>query len=150
MKMNILVSACLLGVSCRYDGDHNYDPSLKRIAEEHHLIPVCPESYGGLPVPRDPAEISKDRVLLKSGRDVTEEFQRGARRMMKLTEFFECGLAILKERSPSCGSGQVYDGTFSKTLTEGDGIFAALLKKAGIPVIGESQIETCFPRKKEK
>ncbi len=62
LKMNILVSACLLGVSCRYDGDHNYDPSLKRIAEEHHLIPVCPESYGGLPVPRDPAEISKDRV----------------------------------------------------------------------------------------
>ena len=61
--MNILVSACLLGVSCRYDGDHNYDPSLKRIAEEHHLIPVCPESYGGLPVPRDPAEISKDRVF---------------------------------------------------------------------------------------
>lgn len=68
---------------------------------------------------------------------------------MQLTEFFECGLAILKERSPSCGSGQVYDGTFSKTLTEGDGIFAALLKKAGIPVISESQIETCFPLKKK-
>lgn len=150
MKMNILVSACLLGVNCCYDGDHNYDPSLKRIAKEHHLIPVCPESYGGLPIPRDPAEISGDRVLSKSGRDVTEEFHRGARSMMQLTEFFECDLAILKERSPSCGSGQVYDGTFSKTLTEGDGVFAALLKKEGIPIIGESQIEAYFPPKEEK
>ena len=148
--MNILVSACLLGISCRYDGDDNYDPSLKRIAKEHHLIPVCPESYGGLPIPREPAEIRGDRILSKSGKDVTGEFHRGARSMMQMTGFFECGLAILKERSPSCGSGQVYDGTFSKTLTEGEGVFAALLKKAGIPVIGESQIEEYFPLKDEK
>ena len=143
--MNILVSACLLGVCCRYDGKHNYCPELQKIAERHRLIPVCPESYSGLPVPRDPAEIREGRVILKSGRDVTAEFQRGASCMMQLADFFGCEAAILKERSPSCGSGMIYDGTFSKTLTEGDGVFAHLAREAGIEIIGESEISRRFP-----
>lgn len=143
--MNILVSACLLGVSCRYDGKHNFCPELGRIAEEHTLIPVCPESYGGLPVPRDPAEIREDRVIMKSGKDVTAEFQRGAGCMMQLADFFSCEMAILKECSPSCGSGKIYDGTFSKTLTDGEGIFARLVREAGIRIIGESEIPVVFP-----
>lgn len=142
--MNILVSTCLLGVDCRYDGKNNYFPLLEKIREEHHLIPVCPESYGGLPVPRDPAEIIDGRVVSRSGKDVTEEFHRGADAMMALAKYYNCDLAILKERSPSCGSGRIYDGTFTKTLVPGDGIFASLLKEAGIPVIGESEIEEYF------
>ena len=139
--MNILVSACLLGVECRYDGGHNYCGAADRLREKHHLIPVCPEVYGGLPVPRVPSEILGDRVVSREGRDVTEEFYRGARAMMHLARYFQCGLAVLKERSPSCGSGEIYDGTFSKRLVGGDGIFVRMLKEEGIPVIGESEIE---------
>ncbi len=139
--MNILVSACLLGVECRYDGGHNYCGAADRLKEKHHLIPVCPEVYGGLPVPRVPSEILKERVISAEGNDVTEEFYRGARAMMHLARYFGCRLAVLKERSPSCGSGEIYDGTFSGRLTAGDGIFVRMLKEEGIAVIGESQIE---------
>ncbi len=139
--MNILVSACLLGVECRYDGGHNYCGAADRLKEKHHLIPVCPEVYGGLPVPRVPSEILKERVISAEGNDVTEEFYRGARAMMHLARYFGCRLAVLKERSPSCGSGEIYDGTFSGRLTAGDGIFVRMLKEEGITVIGESQIE---------
>ncbi len=136
--MKILVSACLLGVSCRYDGTGEMREEVKELMEHHHLIPVCPEILGGLKTPRCPAERRGDRVVTKDGEDVTESYRRGAEETLKLAKLFGCSGAILKERSPSCGCGKIYDGTFTKTLTEGDGVTAQLLKAQGIPVLGDS------------
>ena len=140
--MNVLVSACLLGMNCRYDGDNNWEPALARIGERCHLVPVCPEVFGDLPTPREPSEIRQGKVYGRDGREVTVYFARGARETLKLARLFGCRTAILKERSPSCGSGQIYDGTFSGTRTQGDGITASLLKEHGIRVIGESKLES--------
>lgn len=141
----ILISACLLGVACRYDGCSK--PLDKEIIDElrkkYHLIPVCPEILGGLTTPRIPAEVtSEGKVLRQDGIDVTENYRRGAAEVLRLARIFECDNAILKERSPACGSGKIYDGTFTKTLTDGNGITAAWLKENGIHVIGESEIFT--------
>ena len=138
--MKILISACLLGVCCRYDGASKPHPLAAALAERHTLVPVCPEQLGGLPTPRPPAERRDGRVVTQSG-DVTEQYRRGAEETLKLCKLFGCEVAVLKERSPSCGHGQVYDGTFSGTLTAGDGVTAELLTVHGIPVYGESQIE---------
>lgn len=138
--MRILISACLLGVCCRYDGASKPHPLTAALAERHTLVPVCPEQMGGLPTPRPPAERRDGRVVTQSG-DVTEQYRRGAEETLKLCQLLGCGAAVLKERSPSCGHGQVYDGTFSGTLTAGDGVTAELLSAHGIPVYGESQIE---------
>ena len=138
--MKILISACLLGVCCRYDGASKAYPGIEQLARQHTLVPVCPEQLGGLPTPRPPAERRDGRVATQSG-DVTEQYRRGAEETMKLCKLFDCEAAVLKERSPSCGHGQVYDGTFSATLTAGDGVTAELLTTHGIPVYGESQIE---------
>ncbi|MEG0979588.1 MAG: DUF523 domain-containing protein [Oscillospiraceae bacterium] len=139
--MNILVSACLLGIMCRYDGSCVVNQNLEKLREKHRLVPVCPEIYGGLKTPREPCEIVGDRVLTISGKDVTTNFVSGAQEILKLAKFFDCQYAILKERSPSCGYKSIYDGTFSGKLIEGNGITAALLADNGIPVIGESSIE---------
>lgn len=144
--MNILVSACLLGMGCRYDGKEKMCEEMTALLGEHHLIPVCPEIYGGLPTPRGRAERKGDRVVTQEGQDVTAEFEKGARDLLKLAKLFHCELAILKEKSPSCGFGKIYDGTFSGTLTDGDGIFAELLAQNGIRVIGESQIPFIIPQ----
>ena len=136
--MKILISACLLGCRCRYDGGSKPHPVARELARRHELVPVCPEQLGGLPTPRPPAERIGDRVVTRSGTDVTEQYRRGAEEALLLCELTGCRAAVLKERSPSCGSGEIYDGTFSGTLTEGDGVTAAALKKAGIPVYGES------------
>ena len=136
--MKILISACLLGCRCRYDGGSKPHPDALGLAERHELVPVCPEQLGGLPTPRPPAERVGDRVLTAAGNDVTEQYRRGAEEALRLCRVTGCQAAVLKERSPSCGCGDVYDGTFSGTLTEGDGVAAALLKEAGIPVCGES------------
>ena len=138
--MKILISACLLGVCCRYDGASKPHPLAAALAERHTLVPVCPEQLGGLPTPRPPAERRDGRVVTQSG-DVTEQYRRGAEETLKLCKLFGCEVAVLKERSPSCGHGQVYDGTFSGTLTAGDGVTAELLTTNGIPVYGESQIK---------
>ena len=138
--MKILISACLLGVCCRYDGASKPHPLAAALAECHTLVPVCPEQLGGLPTPRPPAERRDGRVVTQSG-DVTEQYRRGAEETLKLCKLFGCEVAVLKERSPSCGHGQVYDGTFSGTLTAGDGVMAELLMTHSIPVYGESQIE---------
>ena len=113
--MNILVSACLLGASCRYDGASKGDPRLEALrAQGHTLVPVCPEVLGGLPTPRPPAELQKDgRVVNREGVDVTAEYRAGAERALKIARAHGCTCGVLKERSPSCGSGQVYDGTFT-------------------------------------
>lgn len=138
--MTILVSACLLGVPCRYDGQSKAHPLARALCEKHHAVPVCGEIFGGLPTPRPPAEIQGDRVVTRDGRDVTEAYRRGAEAAAQLARLTGAEAAVLKERSPSCGSGAVYDGTFSGTLTEGWGITAALLRQQGLRVVGESGI----------
>ena len=139
--MNILVSACLLGVRCRYDGASKPNEAVVRLMESHTLIPVCPEQLGGLATPRPPAERQGDAVCTQSGTDVTEQYRRGAEEALRLCRLYGCQAAVLKERSPSCGSGAVYDGTFSGTLVDSDGVTAELLKANGIPVYGESCLE---------
>lgn len=142
MKKKAIVSACLLGVECRYDGGSNKlpDEKLSEFKEKYELIPVCPECYGGLTTPRVPSERVGDRVLSKIGTDVTAEFSRGAEAALYLAKLFGADIAILKENSPSCGSGTIYDGSFSGTLIPGDGVTAELLKKNGVTVLGESKI----------
>ena len=140
--MRILISACLLGTCCRYDGASKGQPLVKALAERHMLVPVCPEQLGGLPTPRPPAERQGGTVRTRSGIDVTDQYRRGAEETLRLCRLLGCEAAVLKERSPSCGRGQIYDGTFSGTLTAGDGVTAELLTANGIPVYGESQIET--------
>ena len=142
MKNKAIISACLIGVNCKYSGGNNALPveKLKELDDKYELIPVCPESFGGLPTPRVPSERVGDKVLAQDGRDVTAEFIKGAQEALRLTKKHGARLAILKENSPSCGSGTIYDGTFSGTLTAGDGVTAELLKKNGITVIGESEL----------
>ena len=140
--MNILVSACFLGMGCRYDGTGYLLEELNLLKEKHTLIPICPEIYGGLQTPRDPAEILNDRVITKKGQDVTSEFHKGANEIIKLAHFYQCTHAILKERSPSCGHGKIYDGTFTGTLINGNGVAADLLSKEGIHILGESEINS--------
>lgn len=137
--MNILISACLLGVHCRYSGKGELHPEIAALMDKHHLIPVCPEILGGLPTPRTPAERQCGRVITRSGADVTAEYERGARETLALAQLFGCRHAILKARSPSCGSGTIYDGSFSKTLVPGDGMTAQLLTAHGIRVYTEEQ-----------
>ena len=135
--MRILISACLLGVPCRYDGASKPHPLAAALAERHHLVPVCPEQLGGLPTPRPPAERVGERVLTRDGADVTEQYARGAAQAEELARLLGCRCALLKARSPSCGSGAIYDGTFTGRKVPGDGVTAARLKSAGIPVFDE-------------
>lgn len=139
--MKLLVSACLLGVGCRYDGKSNQLPQYKRLLKEHTCIPICPEQLGGLPTPRCPAERLGGKIVTEDGRDVTEQFLRGTAEALRLCDLYHCKAALLKERSPSCGSGQIYDGSFSGTLTDGWGTAAALLREHGVCVVGESRLE---------
>ena len=139
--MRLLISACLLGCRCRYDGASKPQPWLAALAERHELVPVCPEQMGGLATPRPPAERQGDRVVTKEGADVTAQYRRGAEEALRLCRLFDCQAALLKERSPSCGCGSVYDGTFTGVLTAGDGVTAELLRAEGVPVYGESRAE---------
>lgn len=136
----VLISACLLGVRCRYDGASKPLPEIEALRQQYHLIPVCPEVFGGLPTPREPAERQGERVVTRSGQDVTDAYRRGAEETLRLAQLFGCRLAILKEKSPSCGSGERYDGTYSGTLTAGNGVTVDLLLQNGVAVLGESQI----------
>ena len=138
---NILISACLLGVCFRYDGESKPIMQTVALMERFHLIPVCPEQLGGLPTPREPSERQGAAVRMKRGADVTAQYTRGAEQTLHLARLYGCRAAVLKERSPSCGSGEIYDGTFSGRLVPGDGVTAALLKENGIAVYGESEIE---------
>lgn len=142
--MTILVSACLLGCPCRYDGKSKPHESVLTLLGEHTLIPICPEQMGGLATPRPPAERKDGGVFTENGGDVTEQYRRGAEEALHLAKLYGCTCAVLKERSPSCGSGQVYDGSFSRTLVAGDGVTAALLKANGITVLGESEVENLW------
>ena len=134
---NILVSACLLGIECRYKGDGCPCEGIKALAEKHTLIPVCPEQLGGLATPRPPAERQGGKVMNKEGGDVTEAYAKGAERALRIAKLNSVSAAIMKAKSPSCGSGRIYDGTFSWLLIPGDGVCAAALKAAGIKVYNE-------------
>ena len=136
--MKLLISACLLGIPCRYDGASKPQSWAEKLAERHELVPVCPEQLGGLPTPRHPSERQGERVVMDTGADVTEPYSRGAEAALALCVQNGCKAAVLKEKSPSCGCGLIYDGTFSRRLVSGDGVTAELLKAHGIRVYGES------------
>lgn len=146
--MNILVSACLLGVACKYSGGDNACPALLELAGrgEHTLIPVCPEVYGGLPTPRPPAERRGHRVVTGAGADVTAQYRKGAEIALQLARLYGCEAAILKKNSPSCGHGTIYDGTFSHTVVPGSGVAGELLAASGIPVYNETNWQDLFTK----
>ncbi|MEG0923614.1 MAG: DUF523 domain-containing protein [Anaerovoracaceae bacterium] len=141
-----LISGCLLGNNCKYSGGNNYNEDVVEFCKSHSYVPVCPEGISGLPTPRPPAEIVCGKVIDKNGKDVTEAFERGAKLSFEQAIYAskEAGEiiegAILKANSPSCGSGQIYDGTFGNVLIQGDGYFAKLLKENGIKVITDKEI----------
>ena len=137
----IIVSGCLLGFDCRYKGDNCGNEKILALAKKHTLIGICPEQMGGLATPRDPAEQVNGKVLTKNGADVTMQYTKGAEAALRLALLNHADFAILKSRSPSCGSGIVYDGTFTGTRVPGDGVCAALLKKNGIPVYTEEELD---------
>jgi uncharacterized protein YbbK (DUF523 family) len=136
----LLVSACLLGVRCNHESGHSRRPAVETLAETHRLVPICPEVCGGLSTPRPAAELVGDRVLNVDGDDVTDAYARGARAAVELAQAVGARRAVLKARSPSCGSAQVYDGTFSRTLRGGEGVTAAALRAAGIDVVSEEDV----------
>lgn len=140
---NLLISACLMGFECKYSGGSNTldGDKLAALRTRYRLVPVCPESAGGLPTPRAPSERRDGKVINKLGQDVTEEYRKGAETALYLARRYGCACALLKERSPSCGSGEIYDGSFTGTLVPGDGVAAEKLKLAGISVYGESKTE---------
>ena len=138
--MRILISACLLGTCCRSDGGGNRQEWAEELGRRYELVPVCPEQLGGLATPRPPAERLGNRVVTNAGGDVTDAYEKGAAEALALARLLDCQAAVLKERSPSCGRGAIYDGTFSHTQVPGDGVTAQRLLEAGIPVYGESQV----------
>ena len=135
-----LVSACLAGVNCRYNGSSDKKDKIIKMIKSGKAVPICPEQLGGLSTPREPAERRKNKVVTKSNKDVTREFIRGAHECLKLAKLINCQEAILKARSPSCGCGQIYDGNFSGKLIKGDGILAEILKKNKIKVITDEEL----------
>ena len=140
----LLISRCLLGDPCRYDGKTKPLPAqtLQRLRAQYTLIPVCPEVLGGLPTPRTPSERQGERVVTATGEDVTAQYRRGAEIALETAQREQVSAALLKERSPSCGKGEIYDGSFSRTLTPGNGVTAEMLLDAGFAVYGESEVDT--------
>jgi len=136
-----LCSACLLGVNCRYDGQSKQNKKVINLAKREPLIPICPEQLGGLPTPREPAEQKREKVITKQGLDVTDNFKQGAEQVLRLAKLFGIKEAILKQRSPSCGVGQIYDGTFSGKIISGDGVTTTLLKENGVRVSSEEDLK---------
>ena len=133
--MTVLVSACLLGLNCKYSGGNNRDERVCRYVQDKTVICVCPEVMGGLPVPRTPCERSGDRVVDRNGTDRTEAFEAGVRRILECLDGIKIDLAVLQPRIPSCGRGELYDGTFSGKKIPGNGLFAEALIRRGIPVL---------------
>ena len=157
MKKIILVSSCLLGLKTNYDGGDNCCGDVLQLKDTVFLLPVCPEQLGGLPTPRPAAEIQggdghavlAGSAVVKTacGKDYTASFLRGAEETLRLAVLYGAEAALLKARSPSCGSGRIYDGSFRGKAVPGDGVAAALLKKSGMKVYTEeeiSQIKRCF------
>ncbi|MDO5708080.1 MAG: DUF523 domain-containing protein [Andreesenia angusta] len=137
----LIVSACLLGKNCKYNGGNNRNERVIRICEEEGFIPICPEEMGGLPTPRTPAEIVGNRVLTEDGRDFTANFKRGAEISLRIAKENNIEKALLKSKSPSCGCGKIYDGSFKRKLIIGNGITAKLFIENGIEVLTEEDID---------
>ena len=138
--MKIVVSACLLGENCKYNGGNNRSEAVLRFTEGHEVIPVCPEVLGGLPVPREPAEIVDGVVRVATGRSVDREYRLGAAKALGIAKAEGAELAILQPRSPSCGCRQIYDGTYSHVRIDGQGVFAQLLNENGIRTIDAEEL----------
>ena len=138
--MNILVSACLLGVDCRYCGTGLFNEAVYKLKNNHNLIPVCPEQLGGLTTPRNPVELVNGQAVDKEHNDYTAQFEKGAEETLKIAKLLDCTTAILKSNSPSCGYGKIYDGTFEGNLTDGNGVTAAKLSENDIKVMTEMEI----------
>lgn len=135
-----VVSACLAGQACRYDGSGQACPAVVELVRQGQALPLCPETLAELPVPRSPCELRDGRVLSRDGCDLTAAFERGARMALEAAQAHGCTAAILKTRSPSCGSPRVYDGTFSGRLTEGQGVWARLLEAHGLQLYSEEHL----------
>ena len=140
MRERLLVSACLLGENCKYNGGNNYRPAVAALGDRFELVPVCPEQLGGLPTPRVPSERVGDRVLTREGAAVTDAFRRGAERALEVAKSRGIRRAVVQVGSPSRGSGSVYDGTFTGRLISGRGVAAALLEENGVRTYSESGI----------
>ena len=140
--MKYIVSACLLGDNCKYNGGNNYSKEIIEFLKDKEYIKVCPECLGGLKIPRVPSEIKGDKVLSKEGSNVTTQYNLGAEKVLNIALKNNCDCAILKSKSPSCGCGLIYDGTFSNKLISGDGITTRLLKEHGLKVINSDE----FPK----
>ncbi|MDO4493149.1 MAG: DUF523 domain-containing protein [Clostridia bacterium] len=139
--MRVLVSACLIGDNCKYSGGNNRSMKVLRSITGQEVIPVCPEMLGGLPVPRPKAEIRNGEVVFETGESADEAFRLGAEKVLEIAKKYRPDLCILQPRSPSCGKGKVYDGTFSGTLVDGDGVAAKLLMENGFKVVSADELE---------
>ena len=141
-KRSILISSCLVGVNCRYDGGHCYSEHVAKLQQSIKLVPICPEVMGGLETPRSPQEIQSDgRIITRDGIDVTAQFKLGARLSLETAKEHGCDVAIFKSKSPSCGRGEIYDGTFSGKLIPGNGVTTNLLLQNGIRVYTENELD---------
>ena len=138
--MKVLVSKCLLGFNCRYKGDNCKNEKVLEFLKDKEVIGICPEQAGGLPTPRDPSEIVEDKVISKAGKDVTAEYKKGAKIALKLAQDNKVDLVLFKAKSPSCGCGLIYDGTFSGNKIPGNGISSQLLLDNGFKVITEEDL----------
>ena len=148
---SLLISACLIGSECKYNGGSNALPeeTLSTLKRRFRLIPVCPEVAGGLSVPRMPAERRGEKIISSAGDDVTEAYRKGAETALRLAGLYGCSAALLKHRSPSCGNSLIYDGSFTSTLIKGRGAAAEILMKEGIPVYNENEIHEILPTEQE-
>ena len=141
MKEKILVSSCLLGTNCKYSGGNNLNKNVLEYLKDKEVIPICPEILGGLSTPRPPSEIINDKVINNKNEDVTNAYKKGAEESLKLAKLFNVKKALLKAKSPSCGCGKIYDGTFKGVLVDGDGITTRLFKENGMEVITEIDLD---------
>ena len=144
--MKVGVSACLVGKNTKYDGGNNYNEYVIEYLKDKEVVLICPEVFGGLPTPRIPSEQLNDKVINSKNEDVTKQFNDGALISLKKLQEENVNVLILKERSPSCGYKKIYDGTFSKTIIDGNGIFASLALKNGFTIYTESDIENIIKK----
>ena len=138
----ILISACLIGDKVKYDGKSNYNPKVQDLLDKYELVPFCPEVEGGFSIPRVPSERVKDKVLNQEGKNVTRNFEKGAELALNICQYLGIKIAILKENSPSCGVNTIYNGKFEHKLIPGSGVTTELLKRKGIKVISENEIDS--------
>ncbi|MDO4662555.1 MAG: DUF523 domain-containing protein [Tissierellia bacterium] len=144
--MNIIISACLLGENCKYNGGNNLVDNLIKDFKDYNIIPICPEVMGGLDIPRKPCERLDNKVITIDNEDFTNYFYKGAYKALDIAKENNAKYAILKSKSPSCGKGYIYDGTFSHTLTENDGVCAQLFRENGIEIYTEKDYKNLLKK----